>query len=211
MTSPNQAHLSQDATAWRRPPPADAYDDAEMASEWVGVVGGLVGGVVGVSGSVVVQWLGDRQRGNLAREQWAEERKLRFRDERKAAYERFAATLRTLLDALTGAPRAALDADDAEPLGEGQPIDRIRLGEHNSPIVAAVEAMQPSLDELQLVGSAYVRSIAEQLVRETNMLADSTGLPSLETDAQVRSYLDWFTALSQMGDELLKSAVLDLN
>jgi hypothetical protein len=182
-----------------------------MASEWVGVIGGLVGGVVGVSGSVIVQWLGDKQRRAIAREQWAEERRARYRDERKAAYERFLGSLRNLLGALAGAPMAAIDTEDAEALRPGEPADQIRRGEHNDPIVATVDAMQPSLDELQLIGSEDVRSVAEQLALDTNMLALSISLPTLETDGEVRTYLGWLTVLGKTGEELMQSAVLDLN
>jgi hypothetical protein len=42
-----------------------------MSSEWVGVIGGLVGGVIGVSGLVVVQLVGNKQSAAIAREGWA--------------------------------------------------------------------------------------------------------------------------------------------
>jgi hypothetical protein len=58
-----------------------------VASEWVGVVGGLVGGIVGVSGAIAVQTLTGRQQASALKAQQAEARRLMLRDERKVAYQ----------------------------------------------------------------------------------------------------------------------------
>jgi len=171
---------------------ANTHDDTDMASEWVGVVGGLVGVVVGVSGSVIVQWLGDRHRGRLAREQWAEERKVRYRDERKVAYERFMAHRVDLLNAL-------LDA--------GGSNEMMRPGPQNGQIIVAASAISGSLDEFRLIGSVDLRLTVEKLRRlVTELRVAISDAEAGVGDEVPLPYPSWRRLVFDLGNELVQSA-----
>jgi hypothetical protein len=153
-----------------------------------------------VSGSVVVQLLGNKQSAAIAREQWAEERKVKYRDERKFAYEKFSALYRDLdIEIL----RASMQM--------GAP-EKITRGDHNARIFGAVWALRPSIDELQLVGGDAVRPLAEKFSDRVNALmkniqAVEVGL----SDGGEHTYTSWAGGIENDGDALMKAAVLDIN
>ena len=104
--------------------------------------------------------------GARSRELWAEERKVRYRDERKIAYGRFFRLLDDLDIALIKATEFGPDE-----VRSGQ----VRSGPPNEPIKAALTAIKPSLDELRPIGSTEVHRLPSR--SGSAIVLGGSGLP----------------------------------